>query len=78
MINFIEKHLGAILVYEDSETKQLYYQCLCGGIGMYERCLKLNEEETEEYRAGILDHDKMLRAICRENPDLENRIVPPF
>jgi hypothetical protein len=45
---------------------------------MYERCLKLNEEEIAEYRAGILDHDKMLRAIRKENPDLENRIVPPF
>jgi hypothetical protein len=65
-------------IIKDTETEELSFQCLCGGVGMYYRRVVLTAEEQEEFEAGVLDCDQLLHDVCHEIGDIASRIVPSF
>lgn len=78
MIRVIEKTKDGDLICEDSESSQLFFQCMCGSIGMYERCLKLNQKESDDFRKGKLEVTEIYKNICNDIPAVQGRLVPPF
>lgn len=65
-----------VSIIEDTETGEMSFQCICGGIGMYHRRIILTEGEVEQWRAGTLDVDQLVRDVCKEVARVANRIVP--
>jgi hypothetical protein len=78
MIRTIAEANWAISIIEDTETGQLSLQCMCGQLGMYPQRVALTDEESARFRRGALDIDQMVRDVCRESPNVADRLVPPI
>ena len=65
-----------VQIIEDTETGEVSFQCVCGGIGMYYRRIVLSSEEIAAFAAGKLDVDRLVSDICKEVPVVRDRIVP--
>jgi hypothetical protein len=66
------------LVIEDTETGEVSFQCVCGGIGMYYQRVVLTPEEAAEVRDGSFDADRMVHEVCKRTARVQDRLVAPF
>lgn len=66
---------GAIVI-EDTDTRELSMQCICGGIGMYAQRVILTPEEVEEVRDGTFDADRLVSEVCKRTARVTGRLVP--
>lgn len=76
MIREVSAPSFGILILEDTETQEYYFQGLCGQIGLYELCIKMNKIEKEMFIQGKLDLNELLRNVCREEPGYKERLIP--
>jgi hypothetical protein len=65
-------------IIEDTDTGELSLQCLCGQMALYPRRVVLTPDETARFNAGSFDAEALMRAICREGPEVVDRVVPAF
>jgi hypothetical protein len=66
------------MIIEDTETGELSFQCVCGGVGMYYQRVVLTPEEVAEVRDGSFDADRMVHDLCKRTSKVTGRIVPTF
>lgn len=76
MIREVSALYFGIHILEDTETQEYYFQGLCSQIGLYERCIKMNQSEKQMFIDGKLDLDELLRNVCREVPGYKERLIP--
>ena len=67
---------GCAAAPEDTDTGEISFQCVCGGIAMYYRRIVLNCNEVEALAAGRLNVDALVSDICKEVPSICDRILP--
>jgi len=65
-----------VSIIEDTETGELSFQCICGGIAMYYRRIVLTKDEAAQWRAGTLDADQLVSDVCKEAARVADRMVP--
>ena len=65
-----------VRIFEDTDTGEVSFQCICGGIGMYYRRIVLTANELEDFRSGRLNADELVSDICKEVARVAGRIVP--
>lgn len=81
MCCYMKKILSApqfgVLILEDLTSGLLYFQCLCGQMAMYDQCVQMNQEESDDFRANKLDISGMVYDICKETTSFKPRLVTP-
>jgi hypothetical protein len=76
MIKLLSEPSWGVQILEDSESGEVSFQCVCGGIGMYYRRIVLTQEEVDALNEGKLDIDHLVSSICKEIPGIQERLVP--
>jgi len=64
------------VVIEDTESNEISFQCLCGGVGMYYQRVLLTAEEVAEVRDGSFDAARMVHEVCKRTERVQDRLVP--
>lgn len=77
MIRVISNPTWGASILEDTETGDLSFQCLCGGIGMYWQRVALLPDEADEVRSGTFDADRMVSEVCKKTANVAGRLVDP-
>lgn len=76
MIKILSEPSWGVQIIEDTESGEVSFQCVCGGIAMYYRRIVFNSEELEAFAVGKLDINKLVSDVCKEVPTIRDRIVP--
>lgn len=76
MIKILSEPSWGVQIIEDTESGDVSFQCVCGGIGMYYRRIVLTKEEVHAIAVGTLNVDQLVSDICKEVPAIRDRIVP--
>ena len=76
MINILSEPSWGVQILEDTESGQVSFQCVCGGIAMYYRRIVLTSEEVAALAIGQLNVEQLVSDICKEMPTVRDRIVP--
>jgi hypothetical protein len=76
MIKVLSEPSWGVQIIEDTDSGEVSFQCVCGGIAMYYRRIVLEREEVEVLATGNLDIDKLVSDVCKEVAAVRDRIVP--
>jgi hypothetical protein len=77
MIRVISNPTWGASLLEDTETGELSFQCLCGGVGMYWQRVVLTPDEVEEVKHATFDADRMVSDVCKRTARVAGRLVEP-
>lgn len=66
------------VIIEDTDTKELSFQCLSGGFAMYWHRIVLTPKEVVEYKSGLLDVNKIANEMNHHTERMASRIVASY
>lgn len=77
MIRIVRIFTWGASLLEDTESGELSFQCLCGGVGMYWQRVVLTPDEVDEVRRATFDADRMVSDVCKRTARVAARLVEP-